>query len=77
MRGGLRPHLRRPRAVRRNHATALPEDLTPALLYLFVAAACYLVVPLTLTVEQLVAMTGQATRSATTLERLLDSASGT
>ncbi len=54
-----------------------PEELTPTLIYLFVAAACYLIVPLTLTVEQLFAMTGQATRSATTLERLLDSASGT
>ena len=55
----------------------LPDDLTPALFYLFVAATCYLIVPLTLTVEQLFTMTGQATRSATTLERLLDSASGT
>jgi len=55
----------------------LPEDLTPALFYLYVAAACYLVVPVSLTVEQLFTMTGQATRSATTLERLLDSASGT
>ncbi len=54
-----------------------PEELQPALLYLFVAAACYLIVPLTLTVERLVTMTGHATRSATTLERLLDSASGT
>ena len=54
-----------------------PDELQPALLYLFVAAACYLIVPLTLTVERLVAMTGHATRSATTLERLLDSASGT
>ena len=55
----------------------LPEDLAPTLVYLFVAAACYLTVPLTLTVERLVSMTGQATRTATTLERLLDSASGT
>ena len=55
----------------------VPEDLAPALVYLFVAAACYLTVPLTLTVERLVTMTGQATRTATTLERLLDSASGT
>src|SRR4051794_20538403 len=55
----------------------LPEDLRPTLFYLFVAAACYLVVPVSLTVEQLFTMTGQATRSATTLERLLDSASGT
>ena len=55
----------------------LPQDLHPALVYLFVAAACYLIVPLTLTVERLFSMTGQATRAATTLERLLDSASGT
>jgi len=55
----------------------LPDDLTPGLFYLYVAAACYLVVPVSLTVEQLFTMTGQATRSATTLERLLDSASGT
>lgn len=54
----------------------LPDALTPALLYLFVAAACYLTVPLTLTVEKLFSMTGQATRAATTVERLLDSASG-
>ena len=55
----------------------VPDDLTPALLYLFIAAACYLVVPLSLTVERLVRVTGQATRSATTIERLLDSATGT
>ncbi len=55
----------------------VPEGLTPALVYLFVAATCYLTVPLSLTVEQLVMMTGQAKRSATTLERLLDSAGGT
>jgi PAS domain S-box-containing protein len=54
-----------------------PDELEPALVYLFIAATCYLIVPLTLTVERLFAMTGQATRSATTLERLLDSASGT
>ena len=55
----------------------VPEPLAPSLVYLFVAAACYLIVPLTLTVERLFTMTSQATRSATTLERLLDSASGT
>ena len=55
----------------------VPDDLTPGLVYLFVAAACYLTVPLTLSVERLFAMTGHATRTATTLERLLDSASGT
>jgi PAS domain S-box-containing protein len=55
----------------------VPDDLTPALFYLYVAAAAYLVVPISLTVEQLFTMTGQATRSATTLQRLLDSAGGT
>ena len=54
----------------------MPDAVSPALLYLFVAAACYLIVPITLTVERLVSMTGQATRAATTVERLLDSASG-
>ena len=54
-----------------------PTTSRPALVYLFVAAACYLIVPLSLTVERLFTMTGQATRSATTIERLLDSASGT
>ena len=55
----------------------VPEDLTPTLLYLFMAACCYLIVPLTLNVERLSRMTSQATRSATTIQRLLDSASGT
>ncbi len=55
----------------------LPEDLTPTLLYLFMAACCYLIVPLTLNVERLSRMTSQATRSATTIQRMLDSATGT
>ena len=55
----------------------VPEDLNPTLLYLFMAACCYLIVPLTLNVERLSRMTSQATRSATTIQRLLDSASGT
>jgi PAS domain S-box-containing protein len=54
----------------------VPESLNPVLLHLFLAAACYMTVPLTMTVERLVAMTGQATRAATTVERLLDSVSG-
>jgi len=54
----------------------VPDSLTPALFYLFVAAVCYLTVPLTMAVERLVAMTGHATRGAITLERLLDSVSG-
>ena len=55
----------------------VPDDLTPTLLYLYMAACCYLIVPLTLNVERLSRMTRQATRSATTIQRLLDSASGT
>jgi PAS domain S-box-containing protein len=54
----------------------VPHRLTPALLYLFLAAVCYMTVPLTMNVERLVAMTSQATRAATTVERLLDSVSG-
>lgn len=54
----------------------VPESLSPAVLYLFMAATCYLTVPLTMAVERLFAMTGQATRAATTVERLLDSVSG-
>ncbi|MCW2821849.1 MAG: domain S-box protein [Marmoricola sp.] len=54
----------------------IPEDLASSLVYLFVASACYLTVPLTLTVQKLISMTGQATRAATTVERLLDSVSG-
>lgn len=57
--------------------SGIPDDLEPSIVYLFVAAACYLTVPLTLTVEKLLSMTGRATRAATTVERLLDSVSGT
>ena len=54
----------------------VPESLSPGVLYLFIAAMAFMMVPLTLTVEALSAMTGQATRAATTVERLLDSVSG-
>jgi PAS domain S-box-containing protein len=54
----------------------VPDALAPGLLYLFMAAVCYMTVPLTMAVERLVAMTRQATRAATTVERLLDSVSG-
>jgi PAS domain S-box-containing protein len=54
----------------------LPASVSPAILYLFMAACCYLTVPLAMGVEQLIAMTGQATRAATTVERLLESVSG-
>lgn len=54
----------------------VPQSLNPALVYVFMAAACYMTVPLTMTVERLVSMTRQATRAATTVQRLLDSVSG-
>jgi PAS domain S-box-containing protein len=55
----------------------LPHDLAPAILYLFVAAACYLTVPLSMTVQRLVHVTDQATRAASTIQLMLDSATGT
>ncbi len=55
----------------------LPSWLDPALMYVFLAALCYLIVPLTLTVERLVSITGHASRAATTVARLLDSATHT
>jgi PAS domain S-box-containing protein len=55
----------------------LPAELTPVLVYLFVGAACYMTVPLALAVERMFAATARATRAATTVERLLSSASGT
>jgi PAS domain S-box-containing protein len=54
----------------------MPGPLAPALLYLYLAAAAVLTVPLALTVERLVAVTGQATRAATTLERMLSASTG-
>ncbi len=56
--------------------TGVPDSLTPALLYLFMAAACYMTVPLTMAVERLSTMSGHASRTAMTVERLLDAASG-
>ncbi len=53
------------------------DQTSPALIYLFVGAACYLIVPLTLTVEQLFAATSRAARAATTVQRLVDSATQT
>lgn len=53
------------------------DQTSPALIYLFVGAACYLIVPLTLTVEQLFAATSRADRAATTIQRLVDSATQT
>ncbi len=54
----------------------VPDSLAPAVLYLFMAAACYMTVPLTMAVERLSTMSGHATRTAMTVERLLDAASG-
>ena len=50
---------------------------SPTLIYLFIGAVCYLIVPLTLTVEQLFAATSRADRAATTIQRLVDSATQT
>jgi hypothetical protein len=59
------------------HAPAdLPADLAPALFYLFALSASYLVVPMTLSVEEMVSLTRRAQRAATTVERLFDSAVG-
>ncbi|GAB3666197.1 hypothetical protein GCM10027596_33350 [Nocardioides korecus] len=59
------------------HPTRLPVHLDSAQVYLFLLALCYGTVPLALTVDRLFTMTGAATRSATTVEQLLDSAGGT
>ncbi len=55
----------------------LPDGLMSAQIYVYLLALCYGTVPLALTVDRLFTMTGQATRAATTIERLLDSAGGT
>lgn len=55
-----------------NHA-----EFAPLLVYMFIASVCCLIVPLALTVERLRGATRQAVRSASTVQRMLDSASGT
>ena len=55
-----------------NHA-----EFAPLLVYMFIACVCYLIIPLALTVERLRGATRQAVRSASTVQRMLDSASGT
>ncbi|MCW2818319.1 MAG: sensor signal transduction histidine kinase [Marmoricola sp.] len=57
--------------------TRLPVGLDSTEVYLFLLALCYGTVPLALTVDRLFTMTGAATRAATTVEQLLDSAGGT
>ncbi|MCW2867971.1 MAG: sensor signal transduction histidine kinase [Marmoricola sp.] len=57
--------------------TRLPVGLDSAQVYLFLLALCYGTVPLALTVDRLFTMTREATRVATTVEQLLDSAGGT
>lgn len=52
-------------------------ELAPLLVYLFIASVCYLLVPLALTVERLRDVTRASVRSASTVQRMLDSASGT
>ena len=54
----------------------LPAELGPALVYLFMGAACYMTVPLVLAVERLFSANAEATRAATTLERLLAAGTG-
>ena len=54
-----------------------PRRIVPLLVLLFVAALLYLLVPLALTMERLTSVTRQATRSASTVRRMLDSATGT
>jgi PAS domain S-box-containing protein len=54
----------------------VPEDLAPALVYLFIGAACYMTVPLVLAMERLYSANSVATRAASTLERLLSSGTG-
>ncbi|MBZ5737394.1 ATP-binding protein [Nocardioides mangrovi] len=53
------------------------DQFAPLLVYMFMASVCYLLVPLALTVERLTSVTRQATRAATTVQRMLDSATGT
>lgn len=52
-------------------------SLAPMLLYLFIASVCCLLVPLALTVERLRAVSRAAVASASTVQRMLDSTSGT
>jgi PAS domain S-box-containing protein len=54
----------------------VPEELTPALVYLFMGAACFMTVPLVLAVERLGTANAEATQAATTLERLLAAGTG-
>jgi PAS domain S-box-containing protein len=54
----------------------VPDELAPALVYLFIGAACYMTVPLVLAVERLFSANAEATRAATTLERLLAAGTG-
>ncbi len=61
--------------------TVLPADLprfvAPLIMYLFVATACFTIIPATLNVEHLSHMTQRAHQAATTMERLIDSAENT
>lgn len=54
-----------------------PDFVAPLAMYLFLATACYVIIPATLNVEFLFAMTQRANRAATTMERLIDSAENT
>ena len=60
-----------------NAPSGLPARLTPLLLYVFLAACCYLTVPVVVMVDLLSTTSTRAHRAATTVQRLLDSATGT
>ncbi|WP_299053681.1 ATP-binding protein [uncultured Nocardioides sp.] len=52
-------------------------DMSALVVHLYIASVCYLLPPLALTVRRLLVVSGQATRAATTVNRMLDSATGT
>jgi PAS domain S-box-containing protein len=54
-----------------------PNPFAPLLVYALIASLLYLLIPLALTVHRLTAVTRQATGAATTVSRMLDSATGT
>ena len=54
-----------------------PDFVAPLIMYLFVATACFVIVPATLNVEHLSHMTRRAHQAASTMERLIDSAEHT
>ncbi|MCH1867998.1 ATP-binding protein [Nocardioides sp. CFH 31398] len=51
--------------------------MSALVVHLYIASLCYLLLPLAITVRRLMVVSGQATRAATTVNRMLDSATGT